>query len=66
MYSASQEDNATTSCFFDHQLIGAPRNLKRYPVVLFLSTLSPHQSEYEKLINIVVDSKIPTRPMRAV
>ena len=28
IYSASQEDNATTGCFLEHQEIGAPENLK--------------------------------------
>ncbi|KAK2431447.1 hypothetical protein QL285_029671 [Trifolium repens] len=47
IYSASQVDRATTGCFLEHQEIGPPRNLNKYPEVLLLSTLSPHQSESE-------------------
>ncbi|KAE9618706.1 hypothetical protein Lalb_Chr02g0145521 [Lupinus albus] len=44
MYSASQVDNATTSCFFELQLMVTFLNLKMYPKMFFLSFLSPHQS----------------------
>ncbi|MCI49126.1 hypothetical protein A2U01_0070369, partial [Trifolium medium] len=45
MYSASQDDNATTDSFLEHQVIGAPPNKNTYPAIDFLSSASPHQFE---------------------
>ena len=45
IYSASQEDKATTFYFLEHHEIGACMYLKKYLNVLLRSILSPHQFE---------------------
>src|SRR3954468_11097794 len=48
IYSASQDESATTSSFFEHQEIGVLPSIKMYPAIDFLSSLSPHQLESVK------------------
>jgi len=45
MYSSSQLDKATTICFLEFYEIGELAKKKIWPMVLFLSTTSPLQSE---------------------
>ena len=47
IYSASVDESATVCCLLEHQLIGPLFNIKTYPEVDLLSSLSPAQSESE-------------------
>jgi hypothetical protein len=44
IYSASQEDRATTFCFADYQVIGLPPRKKMTPLVLLPVSMSPAMS----------------------
>lgn len=43
IYSTSQEESVSTNYFFEYQEIGVCLNIKIYPVLDFLSSLSLHQ-----------------------
>lgn len=45
MYSDSIDDKTTVGCRFEHLLTGPPFNIKRYPAVSILLSLSPARSE---------------------
>lgn len=46
MYLTSKVDSATTGFFLKDQEMGTPSYINRYPVVLHMSTLSPHQFKF--------------------